>query len=151
MLIRTSATIAFVLTLSAFGATAGAAGDLRGSWQAQTYTMKDGTITYPARGQIIFSAKDWTVLFFAIKDGVVARGSGEGGFYETSGDKLVFFHRFFAGPAFEAIPGLKAQKGEARVNEAPIREETTYKIEGDRLTINFGPSGNKLTWIRSSE
>jgi hypothetical protein len=91
------------------------------------------------------------VLFFTIKDGLVVRGSGEGGFYETSGDKLVFFHRFFAGPAFEAIPGLKAQKGDARINETPIREETTYKIEGDRLTISFGPSGNKLTWTRSSE
>ena len=151
MLIRTWATIAFALTLSAFVGSASAASDLRGSWRAESYTMKDGTITYPARGQIIFSEKDWTVLFFTIKDGVVARGSGEGGFYETSGDKLVFFHRFFAGPAFEAIPGLKAQKGEARINETPKREETTYKIEGDHLTINFGPSGNKLTWIRSSE
>jgi hypothetical protein len=151
MLIRTLATVAFTLTISAFGGTASAASNLRGSWQAESYTMKDGTITYPARGQIIFSDKDWTVLFFTIKGGVVARGSGEGGFYETSGDKLVFFHRFFAGPAFEAIPGLKAQKGEARINETPIREETTYKIEGDRLTINFGPSGNKLTWIKSSE
>jgi hypothetical protein len=151
MLIRTWATIACALTLSAFVGTASAASNLRGSWQAESYTMKDGTITYPARGQIIFSDKDWTVLFFTIKDGVVARGSGEGGFYETSGDKLVFFHRFFAGPAFDAIPGLKAQQGEARINETPKREETTYKIEGDRLTINFGPSGNKLTWTRSSE
>jgi hypothetical protein len=151
MSIRTLAAIAFILTLSAFGGAARAASDLRGSWQAESYTMKDGTITYPARGQIIFADKDWTVLFFTIKDGLVVRGSGEGGFYETSGDKLVFFHRFFAGPAFEAIPGLKAQKGDARINETPIREETTYKIEGDRLTISFGPSGNKLTWTRSSE
>jgi hypothetical protein len=150
MLIRTLASVAFTLTLGAFIGTASAANDIHGSWQAESYTMRGGQITYPVRGQIIFSEKDWTVLFFTMEDGVVARGSGEGGFYETSGEKLVFFHRFFAGPAFAAIPGLKAQKAEAKINETPVREETAYKIEGDRLTIDFGPSGNKLTWIRSS-
>jgi hypothetical protein len=151
MLIRGLTIIAFTLMLGTFVDTASAASKLNGGWQAESYTMKGGEITYPVRGQIIFSDKDWTVLFFTIKDGVVARGSGEGGSYETSGDKLVFFHRFFAGPAFAAIPGLKAQEAEAKVNEPPKREETTYKIEGERLTISFGPSGNTLTWIRSSK
>lgn len=151
MFIRTLAATGFLLTLGAFAGAASAASGLHGSWQAESYTMKGGTIIYPVRGQIIFSDKDWTVLFFTIKDGVVARGSGEGGSYETSGQKLVFFHRFFVGPAFDAIPGLKAQKSDARINETPMREETTYKIEGNRLTIDFGPSGNKLTWTRSSD
>jgi hypothetical protein len=150
MMMRILATLVFGLGLT-LSALSDAANDLRGSWQAESYTMKGGAISYPVRGQIIFSEKDWTVLFFTIKDGAVVRGSGEGGFYETSGDKLVFFHRFFAGPAFDAIPGLKAQKSEARVNATPVREETTYKVEDNHLTINFGPSGNTLTWIRSSE
>jgi hypothetical protein len=150
MMMRILATLVLGLGLT-LSALSDAANDLRGSWQAESYTMKGGAITYPARGQIIFSKKDWTVLFFTLKDGAVVRGSGEGGYYETSGDKLTFFHRFFAGPAFEAIPGLKPQKADARINDQPMREETTYKIEGDRLTIQFGPSGNTLTWTRSSD
>lgn len=129
---------------------ASAAGDLRGGWQAESYLMKGGQISYPIRGQIIFSERDWTVLFFTMKDGKLVRGSGEGGYYEASGANLVFFHRFFAGPAFEAIPGLKAQEAAAQVKEPPVREETTYEIHDNRLTIHFGPSGNTLTWLRSS-
>jgi hypothetical protein len=149
MWIRTSVILA-MLTLGSFINAAGAT-DLHGAWQAENYIMKGGQIIYPVRGLIIFSDKDFAELFLTIKDGVVVRGSGEGGFYETSGDKLILFHRFFTGPAFAAIPGLKAQEPEAEFNDPPKREEATYRIEGDRLTISFGPSGNKLTWIRSSK
>ncbi len=148
MWIRTAMILA--LMLGSFVNAAGAS-DLQGSWQAESYIMKGGQITYPVRGLIIFSDKDFAELFLTFKDGVVVRGSGEGGYYQASGGKLVLFHRFFVGPEFAAIPGLKAEEAAAKFKDPPQREEATYKIEGDRLTISFGPSGNKLTWIRSAK
>ena len=123
--------------------------DIRGSWHAETYLLKDGT-RHTVQGLIFFTAKDWTVLFFVTPDGQVQRGSGEGGTYVLNGDALTFTHFY----------NLSAGKGVTGIPESPLRmtvkdgtsavsEACRVSFEGGRLTIHF-PSGNQMMFRRSS-
>lgn len=146
--------LAFAVLALSFATAAAAQGDpaaIRGGWEARTYEMKGGVATYEIKGQILFTEKNFTVLFFTMKDGKVIRASGEGGSYETDGKNLTFYHRYFVGPAFPATPGLKAQAAEATIHSTPHAEPITFVIDGDNLTFHMGPSGNTLTWVRLSK
>jgi len=126
--------------------------DVRGGWQADLYTLKDGT-QYPVRGQILFTEKDWSVLFFVMKDGAAQRGSGEGGSYKLKGDQIVLRHRYHVVVAAPELPSLKAQPEQVRIvpeDDAKRDEPAIITIADDKLTINFGPSGNHMSFIRSS-
>jgi hypothetical protein len=121
---------------------------LVGGWKADHYYLKDGS-SYPLLGQILFTRNNWTVLFIVVKDGKPQRGSGEGGDYTVDGNKVVFVHHYVASTAAPAITGLKEQAARALEWEPSHAESSTFDIQGDRLTL-FMPSGNRLTWTRSS-
>jgi hypothetical protein len=129
---------------------AGSSEDLRGGWQAESYTMASGK-RYEIRGQILFVEKNWTVLFMTMDNGKVVRGSGEGGTYAVSGNHLTFTHRYWVMPPFDAIPGLKEQKSRVETlgNGPKYVEAATYEIRDNRLTLHM-PSDNTLTFVRSS-
>jgi hypothetical protein len=121
---------------------------LVGGWKADHYFLKDGS-SYPLLGQILFTRNNWTVLFIVVKDGKPQRGSGEGGDYTVDGNKVVFIHHYVASTGAPAIAGLKEQASRALEWEPSHAENSTFDIQGDRLTL-FMPSGNRLTWTRSS-
>jgi hypothetical protein len=127
-------------------------GILHGAWQAQSYLLKDGT-RHTVQGLILFAERDWTVLFFVIGEhpnagAAVKRGSGEGGTYEVDGNRLVFHHQYHlsAGEAMQSLPASPLRM-EARHADEAQREESTFEIADDRLTILF-PSGNSMTFSR---
>ena len=123
--------------------------DIRGSWHAETYLLKDGT-HHTVQGLIFFTAKDWTVLFFVTPDGQVQRGSGEGGTYVLNGDALTFTH-FYNLSAGKAVAGIPESPLQMTVKDATKAgtEACRVSFDGDRLTIHF-PSGNQMMFRRSS-
>ena len=85
--------------------------EVRGAWQAERYLLKDGT-EHTVSGLIFFTERDWTVLFFVTTpDGQPRRGSGEGGTYTLSEDRLVFTHLYHlsAGEEMEGLPATDAR------------------------------------------
>lgn len=123
--------------------------DIRGSWHAETYLLKDGT-RHTVQGLIFFTAKDWTVLFFVTPDGQAQRGSGEGGTYVLNGEALTFTH-FYNLSVGKAVAGIPESPLQMTVNDATKAgtEACRVTFEGDRLTIHF-PSGNRMMFRRSS-
>lgn len=121
---------------------------LVGGWKADHYYLKDGS-SYPLLGQILFTSRNWTVLFIVVQDGKPQRGSGEGGDYTVDGNKVMFTHHYVASTPAPAIPGLKEQQARALEWEPSHSENSTFAVQGDHLTL-FMPSGNRLTWTRSS-
>lgn len=121
---------------------------LIGGWQAEHYYLKDGS-DYPLLGQILFTRKNWTVLYIVVKDGKPQRGSGEGGDYTVEGNKVTFVHHFIASTPADGIPGLKAQELRAWRWDKELVEGATFDVKGEQMTL-FMPSGNRLTWTRSS-
>ena len=124
--------------------------DVQGAWQAERYILADGA-EHPVAGRIFFMGNDWTVLFFVLDGtGEARRGSGEGGTFTLTGDRLVFTHRFHLS-AGEAMPGLAASELRmvARGPDDDAPEEPCQVVrDGDRLRLNF-PSGNVMTFTRS--
>ena len=124
--------------------------DVRGAWHPETYTLKDGT-RHPVQGLIVFTERDWIVVFLVAPDGrTPKRGSGEAGTYTLAGQKLVFSHLYnLAGG--DAVAGLPADPFQMNLHDtakAPT-EACTAEIAGDRLTIRF-PSGNTMTFMRAA-
>ena len=126
--------------------------DIQGAWQAERYILKDGA-EHPVAGLIFFTGNDWTVLFFVLDEsGKARRGSGEGGSFTLSGDRLVFTHRYHLS-AGEAMPGLAASElwMVARGPDDDAPEEPCQVVrDGDRLRLNF-PSGYMMTFTRSAD
>lgn len=123
--------------------------DVRGAWAAETYYLHDGSV-HEVRGHILFTERDWSVLFFVVDgNGAPMRGSAEGGTYTLEGDELVFTH----------IHNLSAGRGVGSLPESPLRmvtrddasgastEVTRALVERDRLTLYF-PSGNHMAFRR---
>lgn len=152
MVNRSSFAVVLVLLAcgSALAQSAAAGPDIRGGWQAETYTLKTGE-RHPVQGLIFFTATDWGVTFFVTpEEQAPQRASAEGGTYTLDGANLVFTHHynFSAG---SAVPGLPASSMRMTVNdrrEAPA-EPVTVAIDDARLSIAF-PSGNTMTFRRSS-
>jgi hypothetical protein len=125
--------------------------DLRGAWRPESYRLKDGPV-HRVTGLIIFTEKDWSVLFFIVTADGPQRGSGEGGTYTLEGNRLVFRHlyHFAGGKGVAGIPEsdliMKARDADAA--DVPA-EPCTIALEEDLLTIHF-PSGNAMTFRRSS-
>jgi len=123
--------------------------DLRGAWRPETYLLKDGT-RHPVDGLIFFTEKDWTVLFFVLEGNKPMHGSGEAGTYALRGNQIVFTHRYRlsvggAVGALEEGPRMKVDAAADALAEPCVAERS-----GDSLTIRFGPSGNAMTFRRSS-
>ena len=124
--------------------------DLRGAWHPKTYTLKDGT-SHPVSGLIVFTDRDWIVVFLVTPDGrTPKRGSGEAGTYTFAGDKLVFTHRYNLSGG-DAVPGLPADPFQMNLHDAASAptEACTVEQAGDRMTIRF-PSGNAMTFERAA-
>ena len=139
--------IALAIALPAHAATT----DVRGAWRAQEYVLAEGE-RHPVEGLIVFTASDWTVVYFVVPEGLgVQRGEGGGGTYTVDEDQLVFTHLFHISAGNE-LPGLAASElrmvARADASEAPTESSRVERV-GDRLTIFF-PSGNRLTFVRSS-
>lgn len=125
--------------------------DIAGAWQAERYILADGA-EHPVSGRIFFTGNDWTVLFFVLDGtGMARRGSGEGGTFTLTGDRLVFTHLFHLS-AGEALPGLAASElrmaARGPDDDAP-EEPCRVTRTGDRLRLDF-PSGNAMTFTRSA-
>jgi hypothetical protein len=121
---------------------------LIGGWRAEHYYLKDGS-DYPLLGQILFTEKNFQVIYIVVQDGKPQRGSGEGGDYTVEANNVTFIHHYIAAPEAPAIKGLKAQTKEAKKWEQDLVEHSTFDVKGDELTL-FMPSGNRLTWTRIS-
>lgn len=124
--------------------------DIRGGWQAETYTLKSGE-RHALKGQIVFTASDWSVTFLITPEGQAPqRASAEGGTYTLDGAKLNLRHmyNFSAGGV---LPGLVASPLRMTVNEATATplEPCTVRVDGQRLTLAF-PSGNTMSFLKSS-
>lgn len=122
---------------------------LRGAWTAQRYVLAGGP-SHEVRGSIFFAERDWQVLFFVVgDDGVVRRGSGEGGTYAMTPEGLVFTHLFHlsAGDAMDGLPAADLRMV-ARSPEGAPTEPTRLDVNGSSLTLHF-PSGNRMTFERS--
>lgn len=129
-------------------AQAGAATDLRGAWDAERYEMASGPV-HEVRGRILFTDRDWQVLFFVLDEaGRVRRGSGEGGSYELRPGGLVFTHLFnlSVGDALPGLPAAELRMVARSPGEAPT-EPTDVRVEGEVLTLFF-PSGNRMIFRR---
>jgi hypothetical protein len=114
-----------------------------GSWHPELYTLKDGS-EHPVTGLIFFTARDWTVLFFeTAADGAPERGSGEGGTYALSGDRLVFTHLYYLSGGSTPFKMSVKKPGEAETE--PCRVE----LGAETMTVHF-PSGNHMLFRRSS-
>jgi hypothetical protein len=124
--------------------------DLRGAWAPESYLLADGGVL-PVEGRIFFTDSEWTVLFFVTVDGAPRRGSGEGGTYTLAGRDLVFTHRYHLseGAAVGSLAESPLRMELHGAGEAPT-EPARVELDGDRLTIRFGPSGNRMTFRRSS-
>lgn len=125
-------------------------GDIRGGWRAERYTMKSGA-SYVVDGQILFTGKDWTVLFLVMDGSQAARGAGEGGSYAIDGDRITLTHRYnvSAGKAMPGIPESPLRMERLSDTDPKRLEPCTFDIRGDRLTLRF-PSGNLMTFVRTS-
>lgn len=121
---------------------------LIGGWRAENYHLRDGT-EYPLLGQILFTEKNFNVLYIVVKEGKPQRGSGEGGDYTVEGNNVTFIHHYIASTPAEAIQGLKAQALRAFKWDKDLVEASTFKVDGEHMTL-FMPSGNQLTWTRTS-
>ena len=124
--------------------------DLRGAWALETYLLKDGT-RRPLAGRLMFTEREWLVLYFVTDKGVPQQGSAEAGTYSLTGDRLVFTHLYTL-----TAGGSGAASGEGPVKmalhdaaRAPT-EPCTVVLQGDRLTIHFLPSGNSILLRRTS-
>lgn len=113
-----------------------------GSWHPELYTLKDGT-ERPVAGLIFLTERDWTVLFFELADGSPARGSGEGGTYTLSGDRLVFTHLYHLSGGSTPLKMSVKQPGEAETEPCQV------ELGAETMTIRF-PSGNRMLFRRSS-
>lgn len=124
--------------------------DIRGGWQAETYTLKSGE-RHALKGQIVFTASDWSVTFLIAPEGQTPqRASAEGGTYTLEGTKLGLRH-FYNFSTGGALPGLPVSPLRMTVNEpaeAPL-EPCIVAVDGQRLTLAF-PSGNQMSFLRSS-
>ncbi len=123
---------------------------IEGARHADAYVLASGE-RHAVVGHIFFASGQWTVLFFVTDgDGEPRRGSGEGGSYTLEGDRLVFTHLFnlSVGEAMAGLPESPLRMVARAAAGAPT-EETTARIEGDRLTLDF-PSGNSMTFSRAS-
>lgn len=124
--------------------------DLRGAWKPDRYVLKDGP-THPVDGLLVFTEKDWLVLFFVTADDEPKRGSAEGGTYTLEGDRLELTHLYHLSTG-QALPGLAESPLRMVVRRATgaPEEPCRVEIEGDRMTLHFGPSGNGMSFVRSS-
>lgn len=114
-----------------------------GAWRPELYTLKDGT-ERAVTGFIFFTERDWTVLFFEMaSDGSPQRGSGEGGTYSLSEDRLVFTHLYHLSGGSTPLKMSVKRPDEAETE--PCRVE----LGAETLIIYF-PSGNKMRFRRSS-
>lgn len=147
---RSTALLVALSTNTVSAQPAPAAPDIRGAWQADTYTLKTGE-RHRVQGLIVFTASDWSVTFFVTPEGQPPqRASAEGGTYELDGDHLGLRHRYNFSTG-KALPGLPASPLRMTLNEAgqaPL-ESCTVQVAGDTLTLAF-PSGNSMTFRRSS-
>jgi hypothetical protein len=128
----------------------GAEAGIEGAWHAETYFLKEGN-QHPVEGLIFFTEKDWTVLFFVMAgDEEPRRGSGEGGTYTLTGDRLVFTHYYHLSTG-KAMEGLDEAPLRMEVHDAhsAATEPCRAAIEADRLVLHF-PSGNRMSFKRSS-
>ena len=122
--------------------------DLRGAWEAERYVMAEGG-SYDVRGRIIFTDRDWQVLFFVRDaDGALRRGSAEGGTYDFRDGQLVFshLHNLSVGDAMPGLPAAELRMV-ARDPADAVLEPTDIRVEDDVLTLAF-PSGNRMTFRR---
>jgi hypothetical protein len=127
----------------------GDAGDLLGSWKAESYTMKDGA-THVVDGLIFFSRSDWSVVFFVVGDrGELMRGAAEAGTYTADDERLVLTHHYHLSSG-RAVTGLPENPLRMELNRSATAsvEPCTYSVKGDRLRIDF-PSGNSMIFRRS--
>ncbi len=132
--------------------TAGAASeiDLRGVWRPESYVLKDGS-RHLIEGLVFFTDNEWSFLVFVTVNGEPLRGEGEGGTYVLKGDELLFTHLYIllAGKAVGSLPETPLRmeiKDDAVAAKTPCR----VTLEGDRLTIRFGPSGNSMSFRRGA-
>ncbi len=144
------AALLFPLALFASGAVPASDSGIRGTWYPDTYVLKDGT-RHPVRGQIVFTDRDWNVVFLVAPDGrTPQRGSGEAGTYTLAGDRLVFSHLYNLSGG-EAVKGIPAGPFEMNLHDktgAPT-EACTVERRGERMTIRF-PSGNAMDFARKA-
>lgn len=137
-----------VLALGNASAPLDAQNRLLGLWTAERYLMAEGN-EHAVRGRIIFTESEWQVLFFVVdQDGVVRRGSAEGGTYTLEGDALVFTHLFnlSAGEEMAGLPAAELRMVARDPEDAPT-EPTDVELSDDVLTLHF-PSGNRMTFRR---
>lgn len=124
--------------------------DLRGGWALDTYLLKDGT-RRPLAGRLVFTDREWLVLYFITERDVPQRGSAEGGTYTLSGDRLVFTHLFNMTGERPVGGGAEASlKMELHEQSRAPAEPCRIVVDGERLTIQFLPSGNSILLRRSS-
>ena len=138
----------FFLTSSGCQAPIAISDPLEGAWKPIAYHLKSGE-SHSIDGSIFFHDGRWLVLFYVLdSDGNPVRGSAEGGSYSTSGDRLSLSHLSNLSSG-EALPGLEASQLSMVLHKEGegTPEECIYRIEGDRLTIDF-PSGNSMQFTR---
>ena len=144
---------AFLLLATAMAGAAAAPAadpDIRGTWYPDTYILKDGT-RHPVRGQIIFTDREWNVVFLVAPDRrTPRRGSGEAGTYTLEGNRLVFSHLYnlSGGEAVKGIPAGPFEMNLHDTTDAPT-EACTVERRGSRMTIRF-PSGNAMELARKA-
>jgi hypothetical protein len=136
--------VALLLTFSAAAQEA----DLRGSWSAESYVLKDGSVHH-VEGLMLFTEKEWSVVYFVKDDqGKPQRGAGEGGPYRLEGDRLVLTRDYLviASSAIGSLPEIPLRFDVPGVKE-PVVEECRLEASADRITIEF-PSGNRMGFRR---
>lgn len=141
--------LSFPFSFSSSSSSSGTEGPLAeqpgilGSWRPELYTLKDGT-ERPVTGLIFFTERDWTVLFFeTAPDGSPQRGSGEGGTYSLSEDRLVFTHLYHLSGGSSPLKMSVKKPGEAET------ESCRVELGAETMIIHF-PSGNEMLFRRSS-
>lgn len=123
---------------------------IEGAWHVETYFLKEG-VQHRVEGLIFFTDKDWTVLFFVMGgDKEPRRGSGEGGTYTLTGDRLVFTHYYHLSTG-KAVEGLAESplRMEVHGSDSAAKEPCRVEIEADRMILHF-PSCNRMSFRRSS-
>lgn len=152
MVCRSASVAVFVILtcLSGHAQSAATGPDVRGGWQAETYTLKTGE-RHSLKGQIVFTATDWSVTFFVIPAGQAPqRAAAEGGTYTLDGTSLVLKHLydFSAGAALPGLPE-SPMKMTVQDRQTASAEPVTVTVDIERLTLAF-PSGNTMSFRRSS-